>query len=53
MTALSLTTLSWMTADEEENHIIAPANTPIDPKFKKRLLRATQTARLQLAAPRG
>ncbi len=22
----------WMTADEEENHIIAPANTPIDPK---------------------
>jgi len=25
----------WMTADEEENHIIAPANTPIDPKSKK------------------
>ena len=25
----------WMTADEEENHIIAPANTPIDPKTKK------------------
>jgi RNA polymerase rpb2, domain 6 len=24
-----------MTADEEENHIIAPANTPIDPKSKK------------------
>ncbi len=25
----------WMTADEEENHIIAPANTPIDPKTNK------------------
>ena len=25
----------WMTADEEENHIIAPANTPIDLKSKK------------------
>ena len=25
----------WMTADEEENHIIAPANTPIDSKSKK------------------
>lgn len=24
--------IDWMTADEEENHIIAPANTPIDPK---------------------
>ena len=23
--------IDWMTADEEENHIIAPANTPIDP----------------------
>ncbi len=23
--------VDWMTADEEENHIIAPANTPIDP----------------------
>lgn len=25
----------WMTADEEENHNIAPANTPVDPKTKK------------------
>ena len=25
----------WMTADEEEKHIIAPANTPIDPKSKE------------------
>ena len=24
--------IDWMTADEEENHIIAPANTPVDPK---------------------
>ncbi len=24
--------IDWMTADEEENHVIAPANTPIDPK---------------------
>ena len=24
--------VDWMTADEEEDHIIAPANTPIDPK---------------------
>ncbi len=24
--------IDWMTADEEEDHIIAPANTPIDPK---------------------
>ena len=24
--------IDWMTADEEENHIIAPANTPLDPK---------------------
>ncbi len=24
--------ISWMTADEEENHVIAPANTPFDPK---------------------
>ena len=23
--------IDWMTADEEENHIIAPANTPLDP----------------------
>ncbi len=23
--------IDWMTADEEENHIIAPANTPINP----------------------
>ncbi len=23
--------IDWMTADEEEDHIIAPANTPIDP----------------------
>jgi DNA-directed RNA polymerase subunit beta len=22
----------WMTADEEETHVIAPANTPVDPK---------------------
>ena len=24
--------VDWMTADEEENHVIAPATTPIDPK---------------------
>ena len=24
--------IDWMTADEEENHVIAQANTPIDPK---------------------
>lgn len=24
--------IDWMTADEEENHVIAPANTPLDPK---------------------
>ena len=24
--------IDWMTADEEECHVIAPANTPIDPK---------------------
>ena len=24
--------IDWMTADEEEDHIIVPANTPIDPK---------------------
>ncbi len=24
--------IDWMTADEEENHIIAPANTPLDPE---------------------
>jgi DNA-directed RNA polymerase subunit beta len=24
--------IDWMTADEEETHVIAPANTPIDPK---------------------
>ena len=24
--------IDWMTADEEENHIIAPASTPVDPK---------------------
>ena len=24
--------IDWMTADEEEKHVIAPANTPIDPK---------------------
>ena len=24
--------IDYMTADEEENHVIAPANTPIDPK---------------------
>ncbi len=24
--------LDWMTADEEEKHVIAPANTPLDPK---------------------
>nr|WP_317285425.1 DNA-directed RNA polymerase subunit beta [uncultured Parolsenella sp.] len=24
--------IDWMTADEEEDHVIAPANTPIDPK---------------------
>ena len=23
--------IDWMTADEEENHVIAPANTPVDP----------------------
>ncbi|MBP3884782.1 MAG: DNA-directed RNA polymerase subunit beta, partial [Olsenella sp.] len=27
--------IDWMTADEEENHVIAPANTPFDPKTKK------------------
>ncbi|RHB54796.1 DNA-directed RNA polymerase subunit beta [Olsenella sp. AM39-30AC] len=25
----------WMTADEEENHNIAPANTPVDPKTRR------------------
>ncbi|OFK22685.1 DNA-directed RNA polymerase subunit beta [Olsenella sp. HMSC062G07] len=24
--------IDWMTADEEENHVIAPATTPVDPK---------------------
>ncbi len=24
--------IDWMTADEEEDHNIAPANTPVDPK---------------------
>ena len=24
--------MDWMTADEEEKHVIAPANTPLDPK---------------------
>ena len=24
--------ITWMTADEEEDHVIAPANTPVDPK---------------------
>ena len=24
--------IDWMTADEEEEHVIAPANTPVDPK---------------------
>ena len=24
--------IDWMTADEEEKHVIAPANTPLDPK---------------------
>ncbi len=24
--------IDWMTADEEEDHVIAPANTPVDPK---------------------
>ena len=24
--------VDWMTADEEENHVIAPANVPVDPK---------------------
>ena len=24
--------IDWMTADEEENHVIAPANTTVDPK---------------------
>ncbi len=24
--------IDWMTADEEEEHVIAPANTPLDPK---------------------
>ena len=24
--------IGWMTADEEEKHVIAPANTPLDPK---------------------
>ena len=24
--------IDWMTADEEERHVIAPANTPLDPK---------------------
>ena len=24
--------IAWMTADEEEKHVIAPANTPLDPK---------------------
>lgn len=24
--------ITWMTADEEENHVIAPANTPVDSK---------------------
>ena len=24
--------VDWMTADEEEKHVIAPANTPLDPK---------------------
>ena len=24
--------IEWMTADEEEKHVIAPANTPLDPK---------------------
>ena len=28
-----------MTADEEENHIIAPANTPIDPQDPPNLLK--------------
>ncbi len=27
--------IDWMTADEEESHIIAPANTPFDPKTGK------------------
>ena len=27
--------IDWMTADEEENHIIAPANTPLDPKTNR------------------
>ena len=24
--------IDWMTADEEEKHVIAPANTPLDPR---------------------
>ncbi len=35
----------WMTADEEENHIIAPANTQLTLSLRS-LLRLTQTARL-------
>nr|WP_199407964.1 DNA-directed RNA polymerase subunit beta [Collinsella sp. TF12-2AT] len=27
--------IDWMTADEEEKHVIAPANTPLDPKTKE------------------
>ncbi len=27
--------IDWMTADEEENHIIAPANTPVDPSTRE------------------
>lgn len=34
--------ISWMTADEEERHVIAPANTPIDEKTGEFLERDSQ-----------
>jgi len=41
--------IDWMTADEEEDHNIAPANTPIDPKTGQFVERDPKTGKLALA----
>ena len=40
--------IDWMTADEEEKHVIAPANTPLDPKTNEFI---TTDAEGKLARP--
>ena len=43
--------IDWMTADEEEKHVIAPANTPLDPKTNEFITTDAEGARSSVRTP--